>query len=224
MLASSFELRASASSSATLVLRSWRAASHRHHALATGASSARSSKLEARSSKLQPGSLKLLASENVPEWLLDLFTRYGYTVVFVGVLLENAGLPVPGETVLLGGGAMAQFGRLSLTRVIVDRHGRCRDWRQYRLHDRPAGGTGPGRTARLEGRPHRRSPDPVRSLLSALRAADRVHRAIRDRPARLLRRARRRQRSAVADVPSLQRPGRRGLVDRDCLRRLLPRV
>jgi membrane protein DedA with SNARE-associated domain len=55
----------------------------------------------------------------VPEWLLDLFTRYGYIVVFVGVLLENAGLPVPGETALLGGGAMAQFGRLSLVRVIV---------------------------------------------------------------------------------------------------------
>ncbi|MEO8258749.1 MAG: DedA family protein [Acidobacteriota bacterium] len=55
----------------------------------------------------------------MPEWLLDLFTRYGYAVVFVGVLLENAGLPVPGETVLLGGGAMAQFGRLSLVRVIV---------------------------------------------------------------------------------------------------------
>ena len=55
----------------------------------------------------------------MPEWLLDLFTRYGYTVVFVGVLLENAGLPVPGETVLLGGGAMAQFGRLSLVQVIL---------------------------------------------------------------------------------------------------------
>jgi membrane protein DedA with SNARE-associated domain len=55
----------------------------------------------------------------VPGWLLDLFTRFGYIVVFLGVMLENAGLPVPGETVLLGGGAMAQFGRLSLTRVIV---------------------------------------------------------------------------------------------------------
>ena len=70
-------------------------------------------------SQLRAISLNLLASEDVPEWLLDLFTRYGYTVVFVGVLLENAGLPVPGETVLLGGGAMAQFGRLSLTRVMA---------------------------------------------------------------------------------------------------------
>jgi membrane protein DedA with SNARE-associated domain len=55
----------------------------------------------------------------VPEWLLDLFVRYGYAVVFVGVLLENAGLPVPGETALLAGAALAQVGRLDLTTVIL---------------------------------------------------------------------------------------------------------
>ena len=55
----------------------------------------------------------------MPEWLLDLFARYGYAVVFVGVLLENAGLPVPGETVLLAGAALAHFGQLSLGWVIV---------------------------------------------------------------------------------------------------------
>jgi membrane protein DedA with SNARE-associated domain len=55
----------------------------------------------------------------VPVWLIDLFTRYGYAVVFVGVLLESAGVPVPGETALLGGAAMAQFGRLSLGGVVV---------------------------------------------------------------------------------------------------------
>ena len=46
----------------------------------------------------------------VPEWLIDLFARYGYAVVFVGVLLENAGLPVPGETALLAGAALASSG------------------------------------------------------------------------------------------------------------------
>jgi membrane protein DedA with SNARE-associated domain len=56
---------------------------------------------------------------DVPPWLLDLFARYGYAVVFVGVLLENAGLPVPGETVLLAGGALSRLGHLSLVRVIV---------------------------------------------------------------------------------------------------------
>jgi membrane protein DedA with SNARE-associated domain len=113
----------------------------------------------------------------VPEWLLDLFTRYGYAVVFVGVLLENAGLPVPGETVLLGGGAMAQFGRLSLVRVMItamaaavigDNIGFLIGRRGGRSLAARHGG----------GRPHRRSPDPVRPVLRALRTADRVHRAV----------------------------------------------
>jgi membrane protein DedA with SNARE-associated domain len=55
----------------------------------------------------------------VPEWLLDLFARYGYAVVFGGVLLENAGLPVPGETALLAGAALSRFGRLSVVWVTV---------------------------------------------------------------------------------------------------------
>jgi membrane protein DedA with SNARE-associated domain len=55
----------------------------------------------------------------VPVWLVDLFARYGYAVVFAGVLIENAGIPVPGETALLAGGALAHIGRLSLPIVIV---------------------------------------------------------------------------------------------------------
>jgi undecaprenyl-diphosphatase len=55
----------------------------------------------------------------VPEWLADLFSRYGYGVVFFGVFLENAGLPIPGETALLAGAALARFGRLSLMWVVV---------------------------------------------------------------------------------------------------------
>jgi membrane protein DedA with SNARE-associated domain len=55
----------------------------------------------------------------LPSWLIDLFARYGYAVVFAGVFLENAGLPVPGETALLAGAALAHFGRLSLWRVVV---------------------------------------------------------------------------------------------------------
>jgi len=56
---------------------------------------------------------------DVPDWLLQLFARYGYAVVFGGVFLENAGLPVPGETALLAGAALAKFGWLSLPMVIV---------------------------------------------------------------------------------------------------------
>lgn len=55
----------------------------------------------------------------MPAWLIDLFARYGYAAVFAGVCLENAGLPVPGETVLLAGAALAHFGRLSLPWVVV---------------------------------------------------------------------------------------------------------
>jgi membrane protein DedA with SNARE-associated domain len=55
----------------------------------------------------------------MPPWLLDLFARYGYAVVFGGVFLENTGLPVPGETALLAGAALAHNGQLSLPWVIV---------------------------------------------------------------------------------------------------------
>jgi membrane protein DedA with SNARE-associated domain len=55
----------------------------------------------------------------VPPWILDLFARYGYAVVFFGVFLENTGLPVPGETMLLAGAALSHNGLLSLPLVIV---------------------------------------------------------------------------------------------------------
>ena len=55
----------------------------------------------------------------MPEWIVDLFARYGYAVVFVGVFLENSGLPVPGETALLAGAALSHYGRLALPWVIV---------------------------------------------------------------------------------------------------------
>lgn len=54
----------------------------------------------------------------MPIWLFDLFARYGYWAVFVGVCLENAGVPIPGETALLAGAALSHFGRLSLGGVI----------------------------------------------------------------------------------------------------------
>ena len=47
------------------------------------------------------------------------FGRYGYAVIFVGVLLENAGVPAPGHTVVLGGAFLAQTGSMSLPKVFV---------------------------------------------------------------------------------------------------------
>jgi membrane-associated protein len=46
--------------------------------------------------------------------LSDFFSTYGYWVVFFGVMLENAGIPVPGETVLLFAGFLAYHGKIEL--------------------------------------------------------------------------------------------------------------
>lgn len=51
--------------------------------------------------------------------LSDFFARYGYWVVFFGVMLENAGLPVPGETVLIFSGFLAYRGEVRLARAIA---------------------------------------------------------------------------------------------------------
>ena len=47
-----------------------------------------------------------------------LIDRWGYWIVFFGVMFENAGIPIPGETVLLVAGFFASRGRLSLLPVI----------------------------------------------------------------------------------------------------------
>jgi membrane protein DedA with SNARE-associated domain len=44
---------------------------------------------------------------------------YGYLAVFAGVLLEDVGLPVPGETLLIGGAILAARGELSLPSLLV---------------------------------------------------------------------------------------------------------
>jgi len=51
--------------------------------------------------------------------LSEFFARYGYWVVFFGVMLENAGLPIPGETVLLFAGFLAFHGKLELLPTIL---------------------------------------------------------------------------------------------------------
>lgn len=54
-----------------------------------------------------------------PGGVQGLLGRYGYLVVFFGVLLESAGVPVPGETALLVAGALAHRGQLALPGVIA---------------------------------------------------------------------------------------------------------
>jgi len=51
--------------------------------------------------------------------LSDFFARYGYWAVFFGVMLENLGLPIPGETVLLFAGFLAYQGQLRIVPAII---------------------------------------------------------------------------------------------------------
>src|SRR3989442_14249004 len=51
--------------------------------------------------------------------LLSYFEQYGYWVVFFGVMLEKAGIPVPGETILLAAGFFAALGHFNIELVIA---------------------------------------------------------------------------------------------------------
>ena len=56
--------------------------------------------------------------ESIFHTLTDFFARYGYWVVFFGVMLENGGVPLPGETVLLFAGFLAYQGEIQLVWAI----------------------------------------------------------------------------------------------------------
>jgi membrane protein DedA with SNARE-associated domain/membrane-associated phospholipid phosphatase len=53
------------------------------------------------------------------DYILSLIGQYGYLVVFVGVMLESIGIPLPGETILIASGVMVQRGYLDLGDAIV---------------------------------------------------------------------------------------------------------
>lgn len=53
------------------------------------------------------------------DYALGLFASYGYFVIVAGVLLENAGIPAPGHTVVLAGAFLAYEHRLSIWIVAV---------------------------------------------------------------------------------------------------------
>ncbi|NEO92120.1 MAG: DedA family protein, partial [Moorea sp. SIO3G5] len=54
-------------------------------------------------------SFELLSLETVQ----DIAKDYGYWAVFFGIALENAGVPIPGETITLVGGFGAGSGELN---------------------------------------------------------------------------------------------------------------
>ncbi len=51
--------------------------------------------------------------------MLSLIGRYGYLIVFLGVMLEGVGIPLPGETVLITAGVLAHRGSLTLWETMV---------------------------------------------------------------------------------------------------------
>lgn len=53
------------------------------------------------------------------ETLQDIALSYGYWAIALGVLLENSGLPIPGETMTLVGGFLAGSGELNIWLVLT---------------------------------------------------------------------------------------------------------
>jgi membrane protein DedA with SNARE-associated domain len=53
------------------------------------------------------------------ELLIGLFIAYGYWIVFTAILLDNAGLPIPGELMLLAFGVVAKDGHLDVVLGLV---------------------------------------------------------------------------------------------------------
>jgi membrane protein DedA with SNARE-associated domain len=53
------------------------------------------------------------------ETIQELASQYGYLAVFVGILLENLGLPLPGETITIVGGFLAGSGELDYWLVLT---------------------------------------------------------------------------------------------------------
>ena len=54
-------------------------------------------------------SLEFVSLEKIEE----IAQQYGYLAIFVGILLENLGIPLPGETITLIGGFLAGSGQLN---------------------------------------------------------------------------------------------------------------
>ncbi|MBA2533552.1 MAG: DedA family protein, partial [Rubrobacter sp.] len=53
------------------------------------------------------------------EQILHLIVHYGYLIVFFGVMAESAGVPLPGETILIASGILAEQSKLDLGAVIL---------------------------------------------------------------------------------------------------------
>ncbi len=52
-------------------------------------------------------------------FFLELIEKYGYIIVFFAIMIESAGVPMPGETALVAAAAVAGTGRLNIAIVIL---------------------------------------------------------------------------------------------------------
>jgi membrane protein DedA with SNARE-associated domain len=60
-------------------------------------------------------SLEFISLETIQDWA----GQYGYWLIFFGIAIENAGIPIPGETITIVGGFLAGNGDLSYPFVFL---------------------------------------------------------------------------------------------------------
>jgi membrane protein DedA with SNARE-associated domain len=63
--------------------------------------------------------MKIERAFELPHWLEYLLANYGYGAIFTVLFLNNVGLPVPGNTLLLGAGFLVGRNSLSLWAVVA---------------------------------------------------------------------------------------------------------
>ena len=71
---------------------------------------------------MTPLTPECLAMPESLQWFADLYATHGYWVLFVGIMLENAGIPLPGETALLAAAFLSSpesGGHLHLWTVMI---------------------------------------------------------------------------------------------------------
>lgn len=56
---------------------------------------------------------------NLVDYIYSLFDRFGYFAVFIGVMLDNAGFPIPGELILLITGSLVANHNLAFVPAVV---------------------------------------------------------------------------------------------------------
>ena len=155
-----------------------------------------------------PGRRRSAPDMDLVHHLHGYLATYGYLAIFVIVGLESAGVPMPGETVLVAAAILAGRGQAQHLWRHRRRGGRRDRRRQLRLLGRarvrlsarlPLRPLCPPRRAAAEARP---------VSVPEARRQDRVLRPVRRRPARLRGVSRRRQSLQLGAVLPLQRGGR----------------